>query len=572
MDNPGWFGPPDRALFGWLCVPDTEEAAWGVLLCASVGEEEHNAHETFRELAHTLATHGIASLRFDYQGTGDSVGNWTDPGRVEAWICSVQTAYEALREIGVSKVAAVGMRFGASLVAAAAQRGLIDFDALVLWDPCGGKSLLREGQARRPSRREPAAGAADTPGYLYSPDTAHDMRELSVASLPPGRIASRLMVLTRNDRPTPRALRRRLEGDHIEWASAVGQGDLLDVPMTDNSVPIESLGQIVRWLQEIDRQPPQHLRSKLMRQLTLPTVDEGSPLSERVVSLGRIGLFGIITEPERLRRAPTVVLINVANDRHVGPGRRWVEYARSWAAHGFRVLRMDQSGAGDSPCHEGQQVGVLYAREWLGDLPEVLRSEELAGSPVVLISLCSGAYSAMEAAFEERVAAIYAINVILHATVTSKAFDLHDPRRVAARPPIAPLLRLYRVRPRLAALLWRTYRQVTVWNAPMATVAALTRRGTDVILVVSPNDGRHFTETAYWTAFHVWRMRWSGAYRMLKSAEVDHPLMTQEGQIWAMSAINADLLRRFPALPKEPPAQAALVRHRNQPRLRSQLT
>ncbi|WP_106348540.1 hypothetical protein [Antricoccus suffuscus] len=553
-------------------MPDTEEASLGVLLCASVGEEEHNAHETFRELAYALATQGIASLRFDYHGTGDSMGSWTDPGRVEAWIGSVQTAHESLREIGVSKVAAVGMRFGASLVTAATQRGLIDLDALVLWDPCGGKSLLREGQARRPSQREPAAGAADTPGYLYSPDTSRDMRELSVASLPPGDIASRLLVLTRDDRPTPRALRRRLDGGDTEWGPAVGQEDLLDLPMTDNAVPMESLGRIVLWLQEIARHPPQHLRARLTQKLTLSADEEGRLLTERVVSLGRIGLFGVVTEPARLRRAPTVVLINVANDRHVGPGRRWVDYARLWAVQGFRVLRMDQSGAGDSPCHEGQRFGVLYAREWLGDMPEALRSEELAGSPVVLISLCSGAYSAMETAFQEHVAAIYAINVILHATVTSKASDLHDSRRVAARPPIAPILRLYAARPRLAALLWRMYRQVTVWNAPMAAVSALTRKGTDVILVVSPNDGRHFTESAYWTAFHTWRMRRSGRYRMLRSAEIDHPLMTQEGQNCAMSAISADLLSRFPVRPEGVPEQDAPDSYRKQLGLGRQLT
>jgi hypothetical protein len=295
-------------------------------------------------------------------------------------------------------------------------------------------------------------------------------------------------------------------------------------------------------------------------ELTLPADADDAALTERVVSLGDIGLFGITTEPAGPSRGPLLVLINVANDRHVGPGRRWVDCARDWAGMGFRVLRMDQSGTGDSPSHRGQEFGTLYAREWLEDLPSALRSGPCADTDVALISLCSGAYSSMESAFQVPVAEVYAINVILHAKVMSTASELYDERRLAARPPISPLLRLSRRFPRAASLLWSMYRELAVHNAPMAAVAALVRRGTRVVLIMSPQDGRHFKETLFWTAFRAPKMRRAGMFRLLIDHEIDHTLMTQEGQRRVIAAITSDLLSRHPlpsgasAVPSREPA------------------
>lgn len=544
IEVPTWFGPQGESLFGWFSAPDDGHATLGVLLCSSIGEEEHNAHQTYRELAEALADRGIASLRFDYHGTGDSLGHWTDPARVEAWVRSVAVAHKALRATGVSRTAAVGMRLGAALAATAASRGCVDLDALVLWDPCGGKELLREGHARRPSAVDPPEGSVDTPGYRYAAGTATDLRALDPVSLPEGRLGGHVLLLARDDRPTPRRLRARF-GAEVEWATALGQSDLLDLPMTDNIVPRETLETVADWLVE-RAGPKQTVRMPDSSPVVLADDPSGPRIVERVVRLGSAGLVGVLTSTDHPSREPLVVLVNVANDRHVGPGRRWVDLARTWAAKGFDVLRLDQSGAGDSPCHEGQQFGTLYAREWLADLPDAMQDPQVQRRPIAFVSLCSGAYSALETAFQIDVRAVYAINPILHARVTSKASALGDPRRRAARPPIVPLLRLGDRRPRAAALMWRAYRQVTVWNAPTAAVAALVRRGTDVVLVMSPNDARHFWESAYWSTVHVPRWKRRARYRLLSSAEVDHPLMTQAGQEWAAAAITADLLDRFP--------------------------
>ena len=49
-----------------------------VLLCNPFGEEASRAHRTYRVLATQLERAGFPVLRFDYSGTGDSLGRADD--------------------------------------------------------------------------------------------------------------------------------------------------------------------------------------------------------------------------------------------------------------------------------------------------------------------------------------------------------------------------------------------------------------------------------------------------------------------------------------------------------------
>ena len=117
------------------------------MLCPPLGIEAICAYFTYRKVAVRLAEAGLAVLRVDYDGTGDSFGDSTEPNRVASWTDSVGSAIDTLEQIGVDRVALLGMRVGALLAAlAAARRERID--ALVLWDPClTGSSFVREQQA-----------------------------------------------------------------------------------------------------------------------------------------------------------------------------------------------------------------------------------------------------------------------------------------------------------------------------------------------------------------------------------------------------------------------------------------
>jgi pimeloyl-ACP methyl ester carboxylesterase len=116
-----------------------------VLLCNPFGEEAARAHRIYRVLAQQLERLGYAVLRFDYGGTGDSLGEAADV-RVDDWVRDVGVAAEELlRASGAKKLVAVGLRLGGTLAALATSRGELRLRHLVLWDPVvDGAAYLRE--------------------------------------------------------------------------------------------------------------------------------------------------------------------------------------------------------------------------------------------------------------------------------------------------------------------------------------------------------------------------------------------------------------------------------------------
>lgn len=129
------FGPPERRLFG-VYHPATPAliAQPGVLLCNPFGQEAVRAHRMLRVLAERLARAGHAVLRFDYHGTGDSMGEDLD-GDLAGWADDVLVADQALRSrSSVSQTAWMGMRLGAAVALRAAQRAPQGLVRLVLWD------------------------------------------------------------------------------------------------------------------------------------------------------------------------------------------------------------------------------------------------------------------------------------------------------------------------------------------------------------------------------------------------------------------------------------------------------
>ena len=138
------FGEGERQLFG---VHHHAEAADArppaVLLCNPFGEEAIRAHRVFRILAERLARAGSHVLRFDYFGTGDSLG---DCGEVtfSGMADDIQSAHEELVDIsGATRVVWVGLRLGAAAAIEAATSPTRGLSGLLLWDPVvNGEAFL----------------------------------------------------------------------------------------------------------------------------------------------------------------------------------------------------------------------------------------------------------------------------------------------------------------------------------------------------------------------------------------------------------------------------------------------
>lgn len=132
--TPLLFGPASRQLFGLFHAPERPGDV-AVLVCLPYGQEAVRAHRLFRVLSDRLARAGIAVLRFDYHGCGDSAGEDTD-GDLEGWRRDVCTAHEELRRrTGSRRIMWLGARLGATLAVLAARSGRCDPSRLILWDP-----------------------------------------------------------------------------------------------------------------------------------------------------------------------------------------------------------------------------------------------------------------------------------------------------------------------------------------------------------------------------------------------------------------------------------------------------
>ena len=129
------FGTRQRLLFGLWNPSGRARRRHGVVICNPWGEEAVRAHRTLRILAERLARTGLDVLRFDYFGTGDSLGSSTSvtlTGCVDDTIIAIE---EVSTVANVDSVSLIGLRMGAAIAGQAARAGSSVIERLVLWDP-----------------------------------------------------------------------------------------------------------------------------------------------------------------------------------------------------------------------------------------------------------------------------------------------------------------------------------------------------------------------------------------------------------------------------------------------------
>ena len=520
--TPLWFGPPDRPLYGWMHLPADRTVRGGVVLCQPLGIEAICAYFTYRRLAEALADQGLAVLRFDYDGTGDSCGEETDPDRLEQWLASVTAASDLLVAAGVTALGLVGMRLGGLFAAhEAARRGGVD--ALVLWDPSlSGRSFLREQRFLRQmssTTGEAADEAVEAPGLRFEAATVKTLADLDLTELE-GTLAERTLVLLPRDLSRPKRLERRLEGTRVDWQEATGQDRLLDSRMQEPAV--EASERVVHWLVASLQGGPASLSVPDRRTAVVGRNPTGAPVVESPIDVGPLGLFGIVTEPGEEPTAdgrPAVVLVAEGNTHHIGQARIWVDLARRLGAAGFRVLRFDLSGNGDSGTRPGQPAHVSRAVEAIDDVYQAMVGiSPDAPTKVVLVGFCSGAYQVLEQALAHPPLGISVIN-------PSVSFSPPEPPGTAARParqvtkrwfatavgtPMAWVLgsrdpagtqrwtkalevgtwpvAVARRHPRIPGWIWTGVNRTLLDNTGIGTLEQIVAAGVDTHLVAGPGD------------------------------------------------------------------------------------
>jgi hypothetical protein len=297
----------------------------------------------------------------------------------------------------------------------------------------------------------------------------------------------------------------------------------------------------------------------------LPTRDEAvvgkgdaGPIVERILSLGPLGLFGIVTEPGSEKDAarpigPTAVFLNAGTVGHAGPARQWVALSRRWAEHGLRSLRCDLSGLGDSPARPGQTVDEWFPPEALEDVLQVAAAASPADpSDVVLVGLCSGGYHAIEGALTLGVVGVCGINPILphrpseleseEAAVTEKT----DPRRqaAAARKWWVRALPAHdqfgRIVNRMPDSAWWIVNRFAVEQSPARVLGKLVEAGVRTLLVSGESEDR-----VMWRGEQRARRRLerSGLLHLVVVPNIDHELLRRDARERVTQIITDDVLR-----------------------------
>lgn len=233
---PFHFGPPERRLFGLFHPAAARSgAATALLLCNPFGQEAVRTHRIYRVLAERAMRLGLAVLRFDYYGSGDSDGADTE-GHLAGWAEDVATAsQELLARAGESRLVWLGARLGATVAVRASTLARRRPDELLLWEPIAdGRAYLdtladrlvesldsslsiapHEWHARLAAN--PAELAREGIGFEIGDRLLAELLELTPASLPPPSTARCVWVHDGNASEAAEVMQRwRSAGSNVD--------------------------------------------------------------------------------------------------------------------------------------------------------------------------------------------------------------------------------------------------------------------------------------------------------------------------------------------------------------------
>lgn len=144
-ERPFFFADADEALFAVLHMPKNAKPRQGIVLCHPFGEEKLWSHRVYVNFARRAAELGMAVLRFDFRGHGDSAGHSEDYG-TECYLEDIHTAVAQLRLDcpTLESIDLLGLRFGAALASQYAARH-DGIRHLLLWEPIvSGEKYMQE--------------------------------------------------------------------------------------------------------------------------------------------------------------------------------------------------------------------------------------------------------------------------------------------------------------------------------------------------------------------------------------------------------------------------------------------
>lgn len=203
---------------GMLHVPDGHGPFPAVAFCHGFTGNKGEAHRLFVQVARAMAGSGIAALRFDFRGSGDSAGEFSTM-TVAGEVADARAALRFLRRrrgIDAGRIGLLGMSMG-GMVACLALADDPGVRAVVLWNPVAHPKALCEARYSEQSRQQLATlGVADWYGWAVGERFIEELMTVDPLSAAARIAAPVLIVQATDDQTVPRACaedyRRAMEG------------------------------------------------------------------------------------------------------------------------------------------------------------------------------------------------------------------------------------------------------------------------------------------------------------------------------------------------------------------------
>jgi hypothetical protein len=452
------------AVFGVFHDVSDRPVSTAVLLLPPFGYDDICAYRGLRTWALSLADEGVAALRIDLPGSGDSGGSPRDAGRAASWPRAVAASAAWLRErTGARRVVAIGLGLGGLVAGQAVVEGA-GIDDLVLWGtPARGKTLVRELRAFARlgiSKTDDVAwdlatmpplpeGSLESGGFLLAPESVAWLQGIDLAATPLPRAEDRhVLLLGREGISVDAKLRDALAaaGADVTVAGGSGYTALMDEPHR-SLPPVATIAAVSGWLRATAGGPDARPGTPAPQVTATPTLGLPGGVTETPVAIAAPGhhgsLFGIVTTPAAGAADDpplTVVFLNVGAERRIGANRMWVEAARRWAAGGVPSVRLDLIGIGEGggPPTPYDDEYALYDDALVDQVAVALDALPGLGLPprFLLIGMCSGAYWAFtRARHDPRIVALDLLNtrMVMFDDTRGSAAEVRHLRRLAGR-------------------------------------------------------------------------------------------------------------------------------------------